>query len=179
MVCYSHTVDSMKTISVSDLEVKLKENPQLALIDVRTAAEFRAAHIEQAVNIPLDDLRDDKLMELSAGNELIFICQSGKRGEMACKKVADSNAEVVNVEGGTQAWIDAGKDYIKGSGVISIERQVRIGAGSLVLLGLAIAYWVHPGGAFLSAFVGAGLIFAGVTDYCGMGLVLAKMPWNR
>ena len=83
------------------------------------------------------------------------------------------------VEGGTKAWEAAGLPVVRGKGVISIERQVRIGAGAFVLLGLGLGIWVAPIWFILSAFVGAGLIFAGISDWCGMGLLLAKMPWNQ
>jgi rhodanese-related sulfurtransferase len=86
---------------------------------------------------------------------------------------------VINVEGGTQAWVDAGLPVVRGKKSISLERQVRIAAGSLVLLGAALAWLVHPGFVGLSAVVGAGLLFAGLTDSCAMGMVLARMPWNR
>ena len=83
------------------------------------------------------------------------------------------------VEGGTEAWIAAGLPVSRGvAKVISLERQVRIVAGTLVLTGVLLAYFVHPAFVGISAFVGAGLIFAGVTDWCGMGLLLAKLPWN-
>ena len=84
------------------------------------------------------------------------------------------------VEGGTQAWVTEGLPVVSlGRGSMSIERQVRIGAGTLVLLGVVLGFLVHPGFFFLSGFVGAGLVFAGVTDWCGMGLLLARAPWNR
>ena len=84
------------------------------------------------------------------------------------------------VEGGTQAWVAAGLPVVKGKkNSISIERQVRIGAGSLVLIGVILGVFVNPVFLALPAFVGAGLIFAGITDWCGMGLLLARAPWNR
>ena len=83
------------------------------------------------------------------------------------------------MEGGTLAWGDAGLPLERGRiSMISLERQVRIAAGSLVLIGLILGYFVTPWFIALSAFVGAGLVFAGITDYCGMGLLLAKLPWN-
>jgi tetrahydrodipicolinate N-succinyltransferase len=84
------------------------------------------------------------------------------------------------VEGGTELWAAAGLPT-EGTGrkVISIERQVRIGAGSLVLTGLILGFLFHPAFFALSAFIGAGLVFAGITDWCGMGLLLARAPWNR
>ena len=86
---------------------------------------------------------------------------------------------MVNVDGGTNAWVEAGLPVERGKQTISLERQVRIAAGLLVLTGAALAFFVHPYLIGLSAFVGAGLVFAGVTDTCGMGLLLARMPWNR
>ena len=87
-------------------------------------------------------------------------------------------SNVVNVEGGTLAWEKAGLPVVPGKKAISLERQVRIAAGLLVLLGTAFGWFVHPAFLGLSAFVGAGLVFAGVTDTCGMGMLLARMPWN-
>ena len=84
------------------------------------------------------------------------------------------------VEGGTLGWAEAGLPVNRGTTkVISLERQVRIAAGLLVLTGVALGTWVHPGFYGISAFVGAGLTFAGITDWCGMAMLLAKMPWNQ
>jgi hypothetical protein len=85
---------------------------------------------------------------------------------------------VVNIEGGTLACVEAGLPVVRGKKAISLERQVRIAAGSLVLLGAALSF-VHLAFIGLSAFVGAGLVFAGITDTCGMGMMLARMPWNQ
>jgi rhodanese-related sulfurtransferase len=84
------------------------------------------------------------------------------------------------IEGGTEAWASLGLP-VEGTGrkTISIERQVRIGAGALVLTGVILGFLVNPGYFSLSAFVGAGLLFAGITDWCSMGLLLARAPWNR
>ena len=84
------------------------------------------------------------------------------------------------VTGGTLAWIDAGLPVTRGTAkVISLERQVRIVAGALVVTGVVLAQSVNHWFIGLSAFVGAGLVFAGITDFCGMGLLLARMPWNK
>ena len=88
-------------------------------------------------------------------------------------------SNIINIEGGTSAWQDANLPVVKGKKAMSLERQVRIAAGSLVVIGAAVGHFVHPGGFALSAFIGAGLVFAGVTDTCGMGMMIAKMPWNR
>ena len=111
---------------------------------------------------------------------LHLICQSGGRSAMACQKLEAVGYEaVVNVEGGTAAWQAAGLPLVEGNKAMSLERQVRVAAGSLIVIGAAIGYFVHPGGYGLSAFVGAGLVFAGLTDTCAMGMMIAKMPWNQ
>jgi rhodanese-related sulfurtransferase len=110
---------------------------------------------------------------------LYVICHTGARGKQACEKfIAAGYENVINVAGGTKAWADAGLQVVRGKQTISVERQVRMAAGSLVLLGIGLAQ-LHPAFLGLSAFVGAGLLFAGITDTCGMGILLARMPWNQ
>jgi rhodanese-related sulfurtransferase len=158
------------------------EGKKIDLIDVRTPVEYREVHVEIARNIPLDQLDPAALMHArngSANEPLYFICRSGSRGQQACEKVLKAGfSNVVNIEGGTMACVEAGLPVVRGKKAISLERQVRIAAGSLVLLGAALSF-VHPAFIGLSAFVGAGLVFAGITDTCGMGMILARMPWNQ
>ena len=152
------------------------------MIDVRTPVEFQEVHIEIARNVPLDRLDPAALMQARDGstNEPLYIlCRSGSRGQQACEKFFKAGfSNVVNVEGGTMACVEAGLPIVRGKKTISLERQVRIGAGSLVLLCAGLSF-VHPAFIGLSAFVGAGLVFAGITDTCGMGMILARMPWNQ
>ena len=111
---------------------------------------------------------------------LYVICHSGGRGEKACERLAQAGyTNVINVEGGTLACEQAGLPLVRGKKAISLERQVRIAAGTLVVLGAVLGWLVHPAFIGLSAFVGAGLIFAGITDTCGMGMLLTKAPWNK
>lgn len=156
---------------------------QVALIDVRTPVEFREVHVDFARNVPLDRLNPAGIRaERNGSNDqepLYVICRSGSRGKQACEKLAAAGLNVVNVEGGTSAWDAAGLPVIRGKKAISLERQVRIAAGFLTLLGAVLALTVHPYFAGLSAFVGAGLMFAGITDTCGMAMILARMPWNQ
>lgn len=154
----------------------------IELIDVRTPAEFREVHVEFARSLPLTELAPEALVTRHGGpasEPLYVICRSGGRSQQACEKLAKAGLRVVNVEGGTQAWEAAGLPVVRGRSAISLERQVRIAAGSLVVLGSALGYFVNPVWIGLAAFVGAGLVFAGVTDTCGMGLLLARMPWNQ
>jgi rhodanese-related sulfurtransferase len=170
---------SVITIHPRQLEEQ-RRTGTVDLIDVRTPAEFREVHVEFARNVPLDQLDPAALTAGRNGAPLYFICKSGSRGQKACERmVADGHTNIVNVEGGTQACIDAGLPVIRGPKTMSLERQVRIAAGSLVLIGCVLAYFVHPYFLALSAFIGAGLVFAGITDTCGMGMMLAKLPWNQ
>jgi rhodanese-related sulfurtransferase len=170
------------TISPARLDERRRGGAAVELIDVRTPAEFRELHVDCARNVPLDRLDPEAVMKAHTGGQepLYVMCRSGSRAEQACRQfLAAGYSNVVSVEGGTLAWEQAGLPVVRGKKAISLERQVRIAAGSLVLLGAVLALLVHPWFAGLSALVGAGLVFAGVTDTCGMGMLLARMPWNR
>lgn len=173
----------VKTIAPNDLEKLRRDRGSIDLVDVRTPAEFREVHAVSARNIPLDALKPDELMASRNGrrNEPIYvICRSDNRGKKACERLmAAGYNNVFNVAGGTLAWADLGLPVVRGKKTISLERQVRIAAGSLVMLGAVLALLVHPWFALLSAFVGGGLVFAGMTDTCGMAMLLARMPWNQ
>ena len=151
---------------------------QVDLVDVRTTAEFGERHAEGAHLMPLDQLDADALRD--SADRTVLVCLSGKRAEKACRQLEAAGLEGLRVlEGGTEAWDRAGYPVVRGKGAISLERQVRIAAGALVLTGVLLGALVHPGFLGLAGFVGAGLVFAGVTDWCGMGLLLAKAPWNQ
>ena len=160
-----------------------RQGRKIELIDVRTPVEFREVHLEIARNVPLDQLDPKAVMQArngSHGEPLYVICKSGGRGRQACEKFVKAGfTNVVNVEGGTRPASTAGLPVVRGKKAISLERQVRIAAGSLVLAGSDRLVCVHPAFIWLSAFVGAGLVFAGITDTCGMGMLLARMPWNQ
>ena len=150
----------------------------IILIDVRTPAEFEELHVTFARNVPLDRL-DPKALSHEVGAPLYVICRSGSRGQKACEKLeAAGIRDVVNVEGGTLACEQAGLPVVRGRKMMSLERQVRIAAGALVLFSVGLGF-VHPILFGLAGFVGAGLVFAGLTDTCAMGMLLARMPWNR
>jgi rhodanese-related sulfurtransferase len=173
---------SVPTISPRQLANQCK-NGQIDLIDVRTPVEYRELHATAARNVPLDRLDPVAVMQSRNGSKeepLYLICRSGSRGRQACEKfLAAGFANVVNVEGGTLAWAECGLPVVGGKKALSLERQVRIAAGLLVLVGALLGWLVHPVFIGLAAFVGAGLVFAGVTDTCGMGMLLARMPWNQ
>jgi rhodanese-related sulfurtransferase len=154
------------------------------MVDVRTPAEFSEVHATRAQNEPLDTLQPKALFEsgkLRNDGPVYLICRTGGRAAKAANKFAAQGFDQgVVVEGGTEAWAAAGLPVERGTPkAISLERQVRIAAGALVLTGVLLAYFVNPAFIGLSAFVGAGLVFAGITGWCGMGLLLARFPWNR
>ena len=169
----------MQNISVSQSFDQRNQNSGIPLIDVRTPAEYGSIHADGAVNHPMESLQLEKI-PFSKEDEIHVICQSGGRSLKVSQRLeAAGFTHIVNIEGGTSAWHAAGLPVVEGKKVMSLERQVRIAAGSLVVIGDAVGQFVHPGGFGLSAFIGAGLVFAGVTDTCGMGMMIAKMPWNR
>jgi rhodanese-related sulfurtransferase len=175
---------SANTISLAEFRhlMGLGGRP-LTILDVRTPAEFNQVHVKGAKLLPLDDLDPAAIAagHRDAADPIYVICQSGGRAAKACERLKEAGvAQVFSIEGGTAAWEKMGLPVERGGKkVISLERQVRIGAGSVVLLGLVLAWKVHPAFIALPAFVGAGLVFAGITDYCGMGMLLGRMPWNR
>lgn len=171
-------MNGFQVASPQQLASELQKDVAVNVIDVRTPMEFQEVHVPEARNVPLDGLHNDT--ELADSGPLYVVCKSGGRASRACAQLAKKGVDhLFLVEGGTDAWVAAGLPVVRGKKVMSLERQVRIAAGSLVLVGVLLGLLWHPAGFGLSAFVGAGLVFAGVTDTCGMGLMLAKMPWNK
>jgi rhodanese-related sulfurtransferase len=172
-----------RTVTPGELKELLAQEPPPLLIDVCTPPEFREIHVLGAQNVPLDSLSADALPTTGNGQEsgpLYFICRTGKRGREACEKIWKLGLEnAATVEGGTNACAAAGLPVHRGRKAVSLERQVRIAAGSMVVVGAALAIAVHPWCAAISGFVGAGLVYAGATDTCGMAAVLGRMRWNR
>lgn len=148
----------MQTISAEQLAEHFGSGP-VDLIDVRTPAEYRQVHASGARNVPLDSLDPGAIMGSRngrSGQPLYVMCKSGVRGGKACQKFLDAGfTQVVNVEGGVQAWEAAQLPVVRGQKTISLERQVRIAAGLLVLIGALLGYFVHPYFMALPAFVGA------------------------
>lgn len=166
-----------QTTSVTDLaHLDAHINPQL--VDVRSVTEFRAGHIPGAVNIPMDEI-ESRLADLDRQRPIVLICQAGQRARITAELLAPCRKDVTVLGGGTKAWKEAGLAVVKSNRVRwSLERQVRLGAGVLVMSGIALSltisrYWIG-----VAAFVGTGLCFAGMTDICPMGLILSRMPWN-
>jgi rhodanese-related sulfurtransferase len=166
------------TISVPELRAKLEAGQTIQLIDVRSPGEFAAGHVPGAINIPLEQI-EVRLPDIQHA-PIALLCQSGRRAGMACEVLAGHRPDLMVVEGGTQAWISAGLPIVSSAGASwPLERQVRLIAGLMVLLGTVLAVTVAPAWIYLAMVVGAGLTVAGLTGWCGMALLLAKLPWNR
>jgi len=149
------------------------------LVDVRSGSEFASGHIPGAINIPMEEI-EARLDDLDLNLPIVLICQSGKRARMSSSLLEPCQRQITVLEGGTQAWIRAGFPVVASVRTRwSLERQVRLGAGLLVLAGVILALTANPLWVFLCGFVGLGLTFAGLTDICAMGIILGKMPWNR
>lgn len=169
----------MTECDVNELKKDL-QNGARNLIDVREYAEFTGGRVKGAKLVPLSDI-EKRYSEIDRDKTAYLMCRSGKRAAEAQRKLfALGFSDVRNVRGGFEAWKAAGFDFEKDAKAVwSLERQVRFAAGSLVVFGVLLSWLIHPYFIALSAFVGAGLVFAAVTDTCTMGLVLAKMPWNK
>lgn len=170
----------IKMIDAKTLK-KWLENNEAILLDVREPAEHNAEAIEGACLLPLADVSKSTLPNC-AGKKLVIHCRKGGRGGTACQKLLaeDPSLEIYNLEGGIEAWVQSG-GAIKTSGKIflPLDRQVQLTVGVAVLLASLLAVFVGSDFAFVSAFFGAGLTFAGATGFCGLARVLAKMPWNN
>ncbi|MFJ2707042.1 rhodanese-like domain-containing protein [Streptomyces sp. NPDC087428] len=154
------------------------------VIDVRTPGEYASGHVPGAHNIPLGDVRT-ALPELRAaaarGEGLLMVCASGNRSAGACGELAAAGVPAANLTGGTTAWAEQGHPLDRPADALRVwgmERQVRLAAGSLVLLGLAVGTRYRPA-RVLSAAVGGGLVLSALTNTCGMAAVLAVLPHNR
>lgn len=171
---------------IHPLDLMANKTADMCILDVRTAAEVKASALPDCLHIPLHELTPARLqneIEKSgkSGAQVYLLCQGGKRAEMAANQLAGNvDAELVIIEGGMNA-VQAAQIPLQQTGktVMSLERQVRIAAGFLVLTGVILGFVVNSGFFVLSGFVGAGLMFAGITDTCMMGMLIARMPWNR
>lgn len=170
---------SFNEITTSELHSLYQSDPNIHVVDVRSPAEYETVHATMAQSAPLEKIDDFLGNQSDRQSPIYMICKMGGRSSQACEKlVSAGHTNVHNVAGGTEAWVAAGLPVVRGQQTMAIDRQVRILAGSLVALGAALS-WFHPAFVLLSAFIGCGLVFSGVTDTCGMAAVIAKMPWNQ
>lgn len=178
-------------LAAADLAVRLREPDAPLVIDVRSAAEFAAAHLRGSYNVPLPLLAEhaqefaqrmgavDGAAGLAHGG-VVLVCQSGRRAGQAhgvLDAVGLQDAAVL--DGGIAAALGSGLDVVRGSGPWAMDRQVRMAAGTLVLTGLAVGRLVSPRGRLLSAAIGTGLTWSALSNTCGFAAILSRMPWNR
>lgn len=172
-----------KNISPAELNRLLAAGQPAELLDVRTPAEFATVHVPGAQLVPLDELDcAGFLKQRGPGDKPIYvICQFGGRARRAIEKFQSAGFDnCILVEGGTQAWVDAGLPVNRGkSKVIPLMRQVQIVVGSISAVGAALALWLDPRFALIPLVTGCGLLVAGLTGFCGLALLLARMPWNK
>ncbi len=173
----------MKHISVSSFKEVINaetNNPSVAFINVCTPAEYQEKHISGVRSVPLDEI-ERHVQELKDKKTIYVHCRSGRRGVAAIEKLTalGVKAELVNVEGGLLAWEEAGYGTAKISSRLSLMRQTFIVAGATIVLAHLLALFAAPGWIILSGAVGVGLFVAGLTGWCGMTMLLVKMPWNR
>lgn len=164
----------------------IKVDPGVALLDVRSPAEYRAGHIPSARLVPLDSLKASAVSGLlddagyDADHPIYVTCHAGDRAERAAQLLQENGVRhLVLVEGGTQAWQNAGLPVNSCGNTLSLERQVQIAIGSLLILKVVFGFTVHELFFVAGAVIGAGLITAGITRWCGMASLIARLPWNR
>lgn len=171
---------------IHPLDLMHQKAANACILDVRTAAEVKAAALPDCLHIPLHELSAARLKEEISktgkdGARVYLLCQAGRRAEMAADALKGNlDAELVIIEGGMNA-VQQSKIPLADQGrkVIPLERQIRIAAGLIVLTGVVLGSLLNPAFYYLSGLVGAGLTFAGITDICPMGMLLAKAPWNK
>jgi len=169
----------MKTITASELKKRMDKD-EVLLIDVREPAEHRAECIEGACLIPLSEISIEKLPSIK--RPIVIHCRSGKRSSDACTKLLAINhsLDIASLEGGIIAWRQSGFNVKKsGSNILPLDRQTQIASGFIAFSGTILGTLINHGFYILPGFIGVGLMFAGLTGWCGMAKLLAKMPWNR
>ena len=170
----------IKQANVKEVNEMLENGIECQVIDVREFAEFDTEKIHRAKLVPLSNFEKHSA-EIDHSKPVYLMCRSGNRAKQAAEKLIRKGfGDIHVIEGGMLAWSKAGLPIVIGESKIwSLERQVRFAAGLMGLIGVILAFSVHPYFALLSGFIGAGLVFAAVTDTCGMAMMLARMPWNK
>jgi rhodanese-related sulfurtransferase len=169
-----------RRLDAQTLQERLTTDDAPRILDVRTPAEFETAHIPGSYNVPLDTLREHRdELRRHLDEDVVLVCRSGNRAAQAEQALAEAGLPGLRVlDGGMVSWEGSGAPVTRGKQTWELERQVRLVAGSIVLLAVLASVAV-PGAKWVAAFVGAGLTFAALTNTCAMGMMLAKLPWNR
>jgi len=167
------------TIDVKTLRQWQVEGRPAQFVDVRSASEFATGHLPGAVNIPLEQV-EGREADLIGSKPVVLICQAATRAKLAAEMLAGSGRNLLVLEGGTNAWVKGGHPVVRNvASRWALERQVRLIAGLLTAVGVLLAVTVSQWWLIVPGFVGCGLAFAGLSGFCAMGEVLAKLPWNR
>lgn len=173
----SQTEPKLTTIEPSDLR-QLLDRREVLLVDVREPGEHKQEQIPGSISVPLSQFNPQQIPD--SNKQLVLYCQTGQRSAKAAQILTAGYSEVTQLRDGLNAWKTAGyKTKVDRNAPISIMRQVQIVAGFLVLTGVLLGTWVASSWYILSGFVGAGLMFAGITNTCAMGMLLAKLPYNQ
>jgi rhodanese-related sulfurtransferase len=174
------------SITPAALHAAQSRQQYCGLLDVRTTAEYRAGHIPGALLIPIEDLSLEAVAKafkrpmLGHEETLYIICHAGPRAQQAAERLQQAGYSNLSlVEGGTLGWEQAGLPLQRCGNAISLERQVQIAVGSLLVAKVVLGFSVHALFFALAALIGVGLIVAGITRWCGMAKLIARMPWNR
>lgn len=181
MTSSTTSVPAVTALDPQELRSWITEHEDLVILDVRSAAEFETMHIRGSYNVPLP-LLSEHTDELAArlGSRVVLVCQSGVRAEQARQRLGGAGIDTAYVlTGGVPGFGTAGGDVVRGRQRWDLERQVRLAAGSLVVLGLAGGQFVSPKLRLLAGAIGAGLTFSAATNTCAMGKALSAMPWNK
>lgn len=174
------TATSPALMNPARLQSLMTAGPAPRILDVRTPGEFETVHITGAYNVPLDLLREHRdEIRAHLGDEVVLVCQSGQRAAQAEDTLRQAGLGNVHVlDGGMNAWEASGFAVNRGTQRWPLERQVRFVAGLIVAVSILIAVWV-PGFQWVAFAMGAGLAVAAATNTCLMGMMLAKLPYNR
>ncbi|MGX9791148.1 rhodanese-like domain-containing protein [Mycobacterium sp. MMS18-G62] len=168
------------TIDSADLQRLLDSPTPPRVIDVRTSGEFQTVHIRGAYNVPLDLLREHRDEIVShMDQDVVLVCRSGQRATQAEETLHKAGLTNVHIlDGGITAWEAKGFAVNRGAQRWDLERQVRLVAGLTVAVSVLISV-VVPGVQWLAFAIGAGLSVAALTNTCAMGMLLARLPYNR
>jgi rhodanese-related sulfurtransferase len=172
--------DTGTRVDAATLQQWIADDHDVRVLDVRSPAEFEGVHIPGAYNVPLDTLGEHATdIQRHVEETVVLVCRSGMRASQAEQRLAAAGMGNVRVlEGGMVAWEGSGGTVNRGEARWDLERQVRLVAGSIVLAAIVISVWI-PAFRYVAGFIGAGLTFAALTNTCAMGMMLAKLPYNR
>ncbi len=171
---------ALRTVDTKTLKMWL-DNNEAVLVDVREPAEHAAENITGATLLPLGKV-SKSLLPQHIGKKLVIYCRKGGRGGSACEKLMaeDPGLDIYNLEGGIEAWRAAGLTVASsGKAFLPLDRQVQLTIGLLLITGSVLGALFSPKWFLLTGLIGAGLTVAGVTGFCGLAFIMAKMPWNQ